>query len=77
MIIKSKLNNYKVDFRYKINLSFFKSNANSIYIIDSSVYKKFDLKKLKLKKKILINSTEKKKDFFYLHRIIDILFRLK
>lgn len=77
MIIKSKLNNYKVDFRYKINLGFFKSNRNSIYIIDSNVYKKFDLKKLKLKKKILINPTEKKKDFFYLHRIIDILFRLK
>ena len=64
MIIKSKLNNYKVDFRYKINLSFFKSNANSIYIIDSSVYKKFDLKKLKLKKKNFNKLNRKKKRFF-------------
>ena len=48
MIIKSKLNNYKVEFRYKINFNFFKSNQNSIYIIDRIVYKRFNLKKFKL-----------------------------
>jgi len=77
MIIKSKFKNYRVEFRSKINLNFFKLHKDNIYIIDKEVYKKFSLKKFKIKRKILINASEKKKEFLNLYQVIDILFKLK
>ena len=77
MIIKSKFKNYRVEFRSKINSNFFKLHKDNIYIIDKKVYKKFSLKKFKLKRKILINASEKKKEFLNLYQVIDSLFKLK
>ena len=61
MIIKSKFKNYRVEFRSKINSNFFKLHRDNIYIIDKAVYKNFSIKKFKIKRKILINASEKKK----------------
>ena len=77
MIVKSKFKNYEVEFRSKLSSVLLKLNKNSIYIIDKNVYEIFFVKNFKLKRKILINPTEKSKDFFNIYKIIDSLFRLK
>jgi 3-dehydroquinate synthase len=77
MIIKSKIINYQLKFIKKI--SFLKNtlDKNSIYLIDKNVFFLHNLKKLKLKKKILIRSTEASKDFLNLHKIIDKILKHK
>ena len=39
--------------------------------------KNFSIKKFKIKRKVLINASEKKKEFLNLHQVIDSLFKLK
>tara|TARA_B110000503_G_C7110604_1_gene397910 strand:- start:618 stop:1649 length:1032 start_codon:yes stop_codon:yes gene_type:complete len=77
MIIKSKIHNYELKFIKKV--SFLKKivDKNSIYLIDKNVFFLHGLKKLKLKKKIIVSSSEASKDFVNLHKIIDKLLKYK
>lgn len=66
MLIKSKIYNYQVKFINKISFNE-KKNINSIYIIDNFIKKKI---KIKSKKKVIIKSNERAKDFGSLNVII-------
>ena len=75
--IKSRLGEYSVKLIKKINQKHL-NDKNNFYIIDSTVYKIFIKKKLN-KNFILVNSSEKKKDYFEIGKIIKklMLFDIK
>jgi len=77
IIIKSHSGKYSVKIIKKINQKNLKKD-NNFYIVDSSVYKIFLKKKLN-KNFVLVNSSEKNKDYFEIGKIMNkiILFGIK
>ena len=73
--VKSKMHNYSVYFEKHINKIFQSLPKESVYIVDSFVYKNFLKQYLKNKKFICINSNEKNKDFISLPRIINFFIK--
>ena len=71
LTVKSKMHNYSVYFEKHINKIFQSLPKESVYIVDSFVYKNFLKQYLKNKKFICINSNERNKDFISLPRIIN------
>ena len=68
IIIKSQFSKYSVEIIKKIN-QIDLNNNNNVYIVDSSVYKIFLKNKLN-KRFIVVNSSEKNKDYFEIGNIM-------
>ena len=73
--VKSKIHDYSVYFEKHLNKIFQSLPKESVYVVDSFVYKIFLKQYLKNKKFICINSNEKNKDFISLPRIINFFIK--
>ena len=73
--IKSKIHDYSVYFEKNIHKVIQSFPQESVYIVDTNVYKIFLKNYLKNKKFICINSNENNKDFLSLSKVINFFIK--
>jgi 3-dehydroquinate synthase len=69
--INSKVNSYEVNFNNNLAKSFANLKKETIFVVDSKVYKIYLKKIIKNRKFIILSSSEKTKDFLNLKKIIN------